>query len=389
MRSIALLAPRRLSSRAALVVFGLATAVPFGLSATPVSAQAAPTLSVNNVSVTEGNPGSPQRFASFIVSLSAPAPAAISFRVDTASGVGANAAIEGTDYTGVHGTRVIGAGAAATTVNVPILADTTFEPNEQFTLNLSGSVVTITRPTGTGTIVNDDPLPAVRISDARVAEGNSGVTSVVLNISLSNPASQPVEVRFATADGPPPNGAIAGQDYAAASGVARFLPGQTLQRIILAVNGDTRHEPDEVFFVNLGGAVNATIADPQATVTILNDDPIPTLSIKNSSITEGNAGVSMAHLTVGLSNTTSDTVKFDFETANGTAVEPSDYVASSGSKSIAPGTLSTTVDVEVSGDRLIEPSEVMHVLISNPVNAVLGNAVGDLTITNDDPILVP
>ncbi len=144
-----------------------------------------------------------------------------------------------------------------------------------------------------------------------------------------------------------------------------------------------------MFFVNLGGPINATIARGQGVVTILNDDDVPTLSISSASITEGDAGVTTAHLRVSLSNATSDAVKFDFDTANGSAREPSDYVLNSGSKSIAPGTLPTTVDVQVVGDRIPEPNEVLHVIISNPVNAVLGNAVGDLTIINDDLILLP
>jgi hypothetical protein len=40
---------------------------------------------------------------------------------------------------------------------------------------------------------------------------------------------------------------------------------------------------------------------------------------------------------------------------------------------------------EFSGRGHPEPNDVMHVLISNPVNAVLGN----LTINNDDLILLP
>jgi hypothetical protein len=37
-------------------------------------------------------------------------------------------------------------------------------------------------------------------------------------------------------------------------------------------NGDTTAESAEVFYVNLSGAVNATIADGQGAATITNDD---------------------------------------------------------------------------------------------------------------------
>ena len=43
-------------------------------------------------------------------------------------------------------------------------------------------------------------------------------------------------------------------------------------------------------FVNLSGATNATIADSQGILTILNDD-LPQLTINSVSVTEGNYGI--------------------------------------------------------------------------------------------------
>jgi YVTN family beta-propeller protein len=67
----------------------------------------------------------------------------------------------------------------------------------------------------------------------------------------------------------------AGGDYVPTSGTLTFLPGSTSQTVAVAVNGDTDVEPDETFFVNLSGAVNAEILDGQAVGTIINDDTIP------------------------------------------------------------------------------------------------------------------
>ena len=59
-----------------------------------------------------------------------------------------------------------------------------------------------------------------------------------------------------------------------------FNPGVTTQPITVNVNGDTAVEANETFFVNLPGAVNATIAVASGTGTIVNDDagvpPAPT-----------------------------------------------------------------------------------------------------------------
>ena len=41
------------------------------------------------------------------------------------------------------------------------------------------------------------------------------------------------------------------------------------------VNGDVLDEANETFTLNLTNAVNVTIADPQGTGTITDDDPAP------------------------------------------------------------------------------------------------------------------
>ena len=49
-------------------------------------------------------------------------------------------------------------------------------------------------------------------------------------------------------------------------------------------------EANETFFVNLAEPANATIADAQGLGTITDDDPTPTLSINDVTVTEGNSG---------------------------------------------------------------------------------------------------
>ena len=77
---------------------------------------------------------------------------------------------------------------------------------------------------------------------------------------------------YATANGPAPNGALAGSDYTAGSGTVTFTAGATTATVTVAVSGDRTREPNETFLVNLSNAVNATIADAQAIGTIQNDD---------------------------------------------------------------------------------------------------------------------
>jgi len=45
--------------------------------------------------------------------------------------------------------------------------------------------VTFGNVQGTGTIVDDDPLPTLSISDASVIEGNSGTTNMLFTVTVS------------------------------------------------------------------------------------------------------------------------------------------------------------------------------------------------------------
>src|SRR5438128_6033450 len=91
-----------------------------------------------------------------------------------------------------------------------------------------------------------------------------------------------------------------------------FAPGTTSQTVTVTVNGDTKFEPDETFFVNLTLPVNATIADGQGVGTIQNDDTQPTISIGDYSHAEGDAGPTLFTSTVHPSNPHSQSVTVNY-----------------------------------------------------------------------------
>src|SRR5262249_20925340 len=102
-----------------------------------------------------------------------------------------------------------------------------------------------------------------------VGEGNTGTRGATFTVTLSAASALPVSVQYATADGSAT--AVSG-DYQTAAGTLTFAPGQTSKRVTVVINGDYAREASENFFLNLSGPSNATLADPQASVTILNDD---------------------------------------------------------------------------------------------------------------------
>ena len=108
----------------------------------------------------------------------------------------------------------------------------------------------------------------ISIADVSQVESGAGTTAFKFTVSLDKAASTAVTVDFATTDG----SALAGSDFAAASGKAIFAPGETSKTIVVNVTGDATIEPNETFAVNLSNAVDASIGDGQAIGTILNDD---------------------------------------------------------------------------------------------------------------------
>lgn len=224
--------------------------------------------------------------------------------------------------------------------------------------------------------------PVLEVSDLSVTEGNAGTRLATFAATLSSASSQTVTVGYGTADG---TATVADGDFMAASGTLTFNPGITSQLFSVTVNGDTRVEATETFFVNLSAATNAPIADSQGFGTLVNDDG-PSLSIGGASVAEGRAGRTTAIVTVTLSAASGLAVQVHWATANGTAQGGADFVPGSGTLVFDPGVTSRTVSVEVLGDTLGEGNETFAVVLSAPDNAAIGSGTGTITIVDDDPI---
>ena len=222
----------------------------------------APSVSINNVSLAEGNTGSTN--ANFSVSLSAAYSQPITVHYSTADGT----ATAGSDYTAASGDITFAPGETSKTISIAVLGDRVAEPNESFSVNLSTNDAFIQNGQGIGTILDDEPR--ISISDVSKKEGNSGTTQFIFTVTLSSAYDQAVTVNYATADG---SATVADHDYQAKSGTITFAAGQTTQTITILVNGDKKKESNEWFAVNLSNASsNALLSDSQGIGWILDDD---------------------------------------------------------------------------------------------------------------------
>ena len=112
--------------------------------------------------------------------------------------------------------------------------------------------------------------------------------------------------------------------------------------------------------------------------------PPPAVSIANATVTEGNSGTRQMNFKVRLSSASTGTVRVQYNTQNGTATSPADYVAQNNTLTFKPGETLKTVSITINGDALAEPNETFRVNLSNPANAVVANSFATGTIKNDD-----
>jgi len=334
-----------------------------------ISVVAVPSLSVSDVSVTEGNAGT--AIATFTVTLS-PANLSQTVTVDYATANG-TAATAGGDYAATAGTLTFAPAATTRTFTVAINGDTAGEANETFVVNLSNAVnAAIGDGQGIGTITNDDVMapPSLAVNTPAVSPG--GTIGFSVAGGPANPTDWVALVPAAGADSAYIQWQyLNGQQTAPSAGtsdatlqIAAPLATGTYNIRLFANNQLTKLATSPTITVGLG----------------------PTLTIGDASVTEGNSGSTTATFTVTLAPVNlSQTVTVDFATGNGTATTAdNDYGATNGTLTFDPAVATRTISVTVNGDTAVEPNEIFVVNLSNATNTVIGSSQAVGTILSDD-----
>ena len=333
-----------------------------------------PFISIDDVTVTEGNTGVAS--ATFTVSLSGAYDQDVTVHFQTADA----SATAGSDYTAATGDVTVPAGSTSQSFTVAVLGDRVAESTENFVVNLSAPVNgTIRDSQGSVTILDDEPR--VSINDVTVTEGNTGSVAATFTLTLSAASDVDVTVHYATANGT----AAAGSDYTAAAGDVIIPHGQISRTLSVAVTGDRLSEPTETYFVNLSAPINAGIADDQGVGTIVDNEP--RISISDVSKAEGkNRQTTQFTFTVTLSAAYDQAVTVSYKTTDGTAkTSDKDYVAQTGTITFNPGETTQTITIVVNGDNKKEATETFYLdLFGNSGNSLFTKSRGSGTILRDD-----
>lgn len=304
--------------------------------------------------------------------LGAAGPASVSYAVTGGT------ATPGTDFTGGSGTLAFADGETSKTIVIPIVDDNIHEDGETIQLQLSNPTggTTIGSPeTTTVIIANDDPPPSLRIGTTEVTEGNSGLTPVGVRFSLSHPSSAPQTFPYTTMEN-----SAKSDDFVPVTGTLTFQPGETEKVVTFQVVGDPYYEPREHFHVfssptSFGG------------VYILNDDPVPTLSVKNLPVTEGNAGESTVYVTLTATQPITGEVYVTLHAQS--ARFPDDYRGGN-DWVFFDNEMTKTFPITIVGDTIPEPHETLGVHVWKWWgNFDVAPELGVVTILNDDMSVTP
>ncbi|HWL32596.1 MAG TPA: Calx-beta domain-containing protein [Gaiellaceae bacterium] len=332
-------------------------------------------VSIGDTSVNEGDTGTTN--ASFDVTLPAPRTQPVIVDYATADGT----AVAPADYAAASGTVTFAPGETTKTIPVAVKGDALDENAETFFVNLSNAGnATIAKGQGVATVTDNDLSPSLSISDAEVPEGDAGTTAAVFTVSLAPASGRTVSVAFATAAGT----ATSPADFAPATGSITFEPGETTKQVVVQVKGDNDAEGEETFVVDLSAAENAVLGDGRAHGRILDDD-LPSLTIADTAVTEGNTGADgkKATFTVSLSPAATAVVTVRYTSMDGTAAAGVDYEPASGTVTFAPGQTSAELEVQMIEDTTPEPDERFVVALADPVNAAIGDGQATGLIVDD------
>jgi PKD repeat protein len=120
------------------------------------------------------------------------------------------------------------------------------------------------------------------------------------------------------------------------------------------------------------------------TSTVIVTVTLPTLSIADVSVSEGDTLTKTVVFTVTLSAPALNTVTVNYGSSNGSATAPSDYLTATGTLTFGWGATTQLISVTIVGDTTYESNETFTITLSGASGATIADAQGIGTMLNDD-----
>lgn len=225
------------------------------------------------------------------------------------------------------------------------------------------------------------------VSDMVVGEGDGYVDVIV---RLAGQISESASVNYVTAAG-----TAGSMDYTDVNGTLNFTAGDTFKTVRVHLANDTSAEAMEHFRFNIGSAKYADISTASAMISIVDNDTVaavPELFVRDVTVDEKDGTAAFVVMLGGpRGQAATHPVTVDYATANMTAEAGSDYGATSGKLTFAPGETVKTIKVNILDDSQEEGLERFLLNLSNPVGAKIvdGQAVAEIGASDAPDVSAP
>jgi len=290
-----------------------------------------------------------------------------------------NTAIKGTDFAGTNSSITFAAGETTKTISYTVTDNAVPGAAKDFSIQLtsitSPATLSATEKIHTVNILDNDTA-TLSINGGSVAEGNN----LIFTVNMSPVSTQTVTVDYATADGT----AVAGTQYVSKSGTLTFAAGDSSKTISVTTTANAGEicASDKNFTIQLSNAAQAGIGTSSATGTITDPD-IPSVSLADTSGTEGNNIVFTASLSAACST---KNVSFNWATSSGTAISNTDFGAVNSAASVTAGTTTVTLPVTTIQNSIYEGDKNFTVSLSSFTNATAGSPTSATGTIHDDEL---
>jgi Calx-beta domain/Domain of unknown function (DUF4114)/von Willebrand factor type A domain/RTX calcium-binding nonapeptide repeat (4 copies) len=338
-----------------------------------------PTISIANRSQAEGN--SNTNNYGFDITLNKPSTETVTVKYTTADGT----ATAVSDYTAATGTVTFNPSETSKTVNISVKGDTTLELDETFTVKLTDAVGgTISKATGTGTIIDDDrPVIALTTPDANASEDKKDPG--LFNLTRTGSTAQALTVSYTIA-----GTATNDTDYKKIAATATFKAGQSQTSIEIKPTDDKIYEGSETVILTLNDGGTNYKFDPIAntgTVTIADEDlPSISLSVTDDKAAETKIGevANPGQFTLKRTGITTDALTVNY-TIDGSASNGIDYQKLENSVTFAAGSDTAIINIRPIDDQFAEGTETVKLkLVDNSSYKIDGEKSGTVKIADND-----
>jgi hypothetical protein len=236
---------------------------------------------------------------------------------------------------------------------------------------------------GTQTRLSVYGLPSVQFHAANVStiEGNK---TVLVAVTRTGVLTSVAMVDYATSAGT----AVAGLNFTPTTGTLTFNPGVVTQMLPVQVLKQSGYQGATAVLLSLTNPQGAVLGEPRTAVLTIHDaDPAPGAFMFSASSFSVSETAASATITVRRTGGTAGTVGVTYALTDGTAVDGTDYTATTATLSFQPGAAVRSFSVPILKNPAHNGDLTVNLALSAPTNgATLGvPATAILTIRTADP----